>query len=160
MIARICTYGAVALAIAVTPLMMGSPKTDSDVWRRSDLLKIEGNLSRQLDEEKSASETLGEYGNHHVEIAHREATGGAELHETQNDVFFILSGEATLIQGGVLVDPKLTEPHEYEAKSIKGGTRTKLATGDVVHIPYKVPHQLVLEKGKQITYFVVKINAQ
>ena len=52
--------------------------------------------------------------------------GGAELHETQNDVFFILSGEATLIQGGALVDPKLTEPHEYEAKSIKGGTRTKL----------------------------------
>ena len=95
-----------------------------------------------------------------VEVAHREATGGAELHETQNDVFFILSGEATLIQGGALVNPKLTEPHEYEAKSIQGGTRTKLVTGDVVHIPFKVPHQLLLEKGNQITYFVVKINAQ
>ena len=30
MIARICTYGAVALAIAAAPLMMGSPKADSD----------------------------------------------------------------------------------------------------------------------------------
>ena len=83
------------------------------------------------------------------------AHGGAAV-----DVFFILSGEATLVQGGELVDPKLTEPHEFEANSIKGGTRTKLAAGDVVHIPFKVPHQLVLEKGKQITYFVVKINAQ
>jgi mannose-6-phosphate isomerase-like protein (cupin superfamily) len=160
MIARICTYGAVVLAIAAAPLMMGSPKADSDVWQKSDLQRLEGKLSHELDEEKSASETLGEYSNHHVEVAHREATGGAELHETQNDVFFILSGEATLIQGGTLVDPKLTEPHEYEAKSIQGGTWTKLVTGDVVHIPFKVPHQLVLEKGKQITYFVVKINAQ
>ncbi|MGA8730926.1 MAG: cupin domain-containing protein [Terracidiphilus sp.] len=160
MIPRICTYGAVAMAIAAAPHMMASPNADTTVWQRSDLQKIEGKLTHQLDEEKSASETLGEYGNHHVEIAHREATGGAELHETQNDVFFILSGEATLIMGGVLVDPKLTEPHEWEGKTIKGGARTKLLAGDVVHIPFKVPHQLVLESGKQITYFVVKINAQ
>jgi mannose-6-phosphate isomerase-like protein (cupin superfamily) len=160
MTAKICTYGAIALAIVTAPLVMSSPKADSDVWQTSDFQRLEGKLSHELDEEKSASETLGEYGNHHVEVAHREATGGAELHETQNDVFFILSGEASLIQGGVLVDPKLTEPHEYEAKSIQGGTRTKLVTGDVVHIPFKVPHQLVLERGKQITYFVVKINAQ
>jgi mannose-6-phosphate isomerase-like protein (cupin superfamily) len=160
MLARACTYGAIVLSIAAAPLTMGSSKANSDVWQKSDLQRLEGKLSHELDEEKAASETVGEYGNHHVEVAHREATGGAELHETQNDVFFILSGEATLIQGGLLVDPKLTEPHEYEAKSIQGGTRTKLVTGDVVHIPFKVPHQLVLEKGKQITYFVVKINAQ
>lgn len=160
MMARIGTYCAIALAVAAAPLGMGSATAASDVWQKSDFQRLEGKLSHELDEEKSASETLGDYGNHHVEVAHREATGGAELHETQNDVFFILSGEATLIQGGVLVDPKLTEPHEYEAKSIRGGTRTKLVTGDVVHIPFKVPHQLVLEKGKEITYFVVKINAQ
>jgi mannose-6-phosphate isomerase-like protein (cupin superfamily) len=103
---------------------------------------------------------LGTYGNHHVEIAIRKATGGAELHETQNDVFFVVSGEATLITGGTLVNPKLTEPHEFEAPSIQGGTRTKLAAGDVVHIPYKVPHQLIVEKGQQIEYFVVKIDAK
>lgn len=158
MIARMCTYGAVALAIAATPLTTSSSK--ADVWQKSDFQRLETKLSHELDEEKSSSETLGEYGNHHVEVAHREATGGAELHETQNDVFFILSGEATLILGGTMVDPKLTEPHEYEAKSIQGGTRTKLVTGDVVHIPFKVPHQMILESGKQITYFVVKINAQ
>ena len=160
MIAKIRIFGAVALVMAAAPLTMGSPKADTAVWQRSDLQKIEGKLAHELDQEKSASETLGEYGNHHMEIAHREATGSAELHETQDDVFFILSGEATLILGGVLVDPKTTEPHEIEARSIKGGTKTKLIAGDVVHIPFKVPHQLVLESGKQITYFVVKINAQ
>ena len=160
MIAKIYTFGAVALAMAVAPLTMGSPKADADVWQRSNLQRIEAKLTHELDQEKAASETLGDYGNHHVELAHREATGGAEMHETQNDVFFILSGEATLVEGGRLVNPKLTEPHEWEAKSIDGGAKTKLAAGDVVHIPCKVPHQLQLESGKQITYFVVKINAQ
>jgi uncharacterized RmlC-like cupin family protein len=144
--------------MTAAPLTTSSSK--ADVWQKSDFQRLETKLSHELDEEKSSSETLGEYGNHHVEVAHREATGGAELHETQNDVFFILSGEATLVQGGTLVDPKLTEPHEYEAKSIQGGTRTKLVTGDVVHITFKVPHQMILESGQQITYFVVKINAQ
>jgi uncharacterized RmlC-like cupin family protein len=160
MIARILIFSAVALAMAGVPFAMGSPKADADVWQRSELQRIEGKLAHELDAHKSASEMLGDYGNHHVEIAHREATGNAELHETKNDVFFILGGEATLIQGGVLVEPTTTKPHEFEAKSIKGGTKIKLVAGDVVHIPFKVPHQLVVESGKQITYVVVKINAQ
>jgi mannose-6-phosphate isomerase-like protein (cupin superfamily) len=159
MIAKIRTACAIALIMAAAPLTMGSASADKSVWHKSELQALQGKLTHELDAEKSASEALGEYGNHHVEIAHREATGNAELHETQNDVFFILSGEATLVQGGTLVDPKTTEPHELEGKSIEGGTRTKLVAGDVVHIPFKTPHQLILENGKQITYFVVKISA-
>jgi mannose-6-phosphate isomerase-like protein (cupin superfamily) len=160
MIARIRTACAIGFIVAVAPLTMGSAGADKSVWHKSELQTLQDKLAHELDAEKSASEVLGEYGNHHVEIAHREATGSAELHETQNDVFFILSGEATLVQGGTLVDPKTAEPHELEGKSIQGGTRTKLAAGDVVHIPFKTPHQLIVENGKQITYFVVKINAE
>jgi mannose-6-phosphate isomerase-like protein (cupin superfamily) len=148
-----------ALLLAAAPLVLGSAQSDAVVWKHSALASMEGKLSHELDEEQSASEVLGTYGIHHVEIAHREATGGAELHQTQNDVFFIVSGEATLVLGGSMVDPKTTEPHEIEAKSIVGGTKTRLAAGDVVHIPFNVPHQMILEKGKQITYFVVKIDA-
>ena len=42
--------------------------------------------------------------------------------------------------------------------SIKGGAEHKLGPGDVVHIPSKVPHQLLVPKGKQFTYFVGKIT--
>jgi mannose-6-phosphate isomerase-like protein (cupin superfamily) len=148
-----------ALALAAGTIGPASAATDPGTWKKEQLQAWEGKLSHELDAEHSASEILANYGNHHVEIAHREATGSAELHETQNDIFFIVSGEATLIQGGTLVDPKTTEPHEVEGKSISGGTSTKLAAGDVVHIAFKVPHQLVVEKGKQVTYFVVKIDA-
>ncbi len=148
------------LIVASAPLTMGSADAAATVWRHNRLTGMESNLSRELDAQSAASDVLGAYGNHHVEIALRKATGNAELHETQNDVFFVVNGEATLIAGGTLVDPKATEPHEFEGKTIQGGTRTSLAAGDVVHISFKVPHQLVVEKGKQIEYFVVKIDAK
>jgi mannose-6-phosphate isomerase-like protein (cupin superfamily) len=149
-----------ALAIGAGVSRAAVAASAPDVWKSARLQQMQTKLAHELDAEHSASEVLGTYGNHHVEIAYREATGNAELHETQNDVFFIVSGEATLIVGGVLVDAKLVEPHEYEGKTIHGGTQSKLAAGDVVHIPFKVPHQLVIEKDKQVTYFVVKIDAR
>jgi hypothetical protein len=33
-----------------------------------------------------------------------------------------------------------------------------MAAGDVVHIPAKVAHQLLVEIGKQFTYFVIKVK--
>lgn len=152
--------GILALVLLASPFVLGAGDPGTAVWKHRALEGMQGKLSHELDEERSASEVLGQYGNHHVEIAHREATGNAELHETQNDVFFIVSGEATLVLGGKLVDAKMTEPHEFEGKSIVGGSETRLAEGDVMHISFNVPHQLIVEKGKQITYFVVKIDAK
>jgi uncharacterized RmlC-like cupin family protein len=44
--------------------------------------------------------------------------------------------------------------------SIRGGERVPLAAGDVVHVPVKVPHQMLVASGQQVTYFVVKIDAR
>ena len=148
------------LILAAAPFTMGSGNVAATVWKHDQLTGMEKKLSQELDAESSASDVLGTYGNHHFEIAIRKATGNAELHETQNDVFLIVSGEATLVTGGTLVGPKLTDPHEIEGKAIQGGIRTKVAAGDVVHIPFNVPHQLIVEKGKEIEYFVVKIDAK
>ena len=91
-------------------------------------------------------------------IAHREGDGQAELHEKQADLFVVASGEATLVYGGEVVSPKTTEPNEVRGPSIKGGEKKALAAGDVVHIPAKVPHQLLLPAGKEFTYFVLKVD--
>ena len=55
---------------------------------------------------------------------------------------------------------RTTAPHEIRGPSIRGGDKLALAAGDVVHIPIKTAHQMLLESGKQITYFVVKIDAR
>ena len=154
------TASIVVLILAAAPFTMGSGDADATVWKHDQLNGMEKKLAQELDQESAASDVLGTYGNHHVEIALRRATGNAELHETQDDVFFVISGEASLITGGTLVGPKMTEPHEFEGKTIQGGTKTNLVAGDVVHIPFKVPHQLIVEKGKEIEYFVVKIDAK
>jgi mannose-6-phosphate isomerase-like protein (cupin superfamily) len=149
---------AIAFIMATAPLSAGPDPTGFNLWKSSQLHAFEQKLARELDAEQEASERLGSYGNHIMGIAHREGTGKAELHETQNDVFVVLSGEATLVVGGTLVEPKTTQLHEVEGKSISGGNKKRLAAGDVVHIPFKTPHQLIIDNGGQITYFVVKID--
>jgi mannose-6-phosphate isomerase-like protein (cupin superfamily) len=91
-------------------------------------------------------------------VAHREGSGEAEYHATQADIFVVQSGEATLVYGGSLVDGKTTAPNEMRAASISGGMEKKIAAGDVVTIPAKLPHQVKLDSGKEFTYFVVKVT--
>src|SRR5437870_5440316 len=115
-------------------------------------------LAPKINEGKVASERLATFPNHFAMIAHREGDGEAELHEKQADLFVVESGEATLVFGGEVVSPKTTAPNEVRGPSIKGGERKALAAGDVVHIPAKIPHQLLLPAGKEFTYFVMKVD--
>jgi mannose-6-phosphate isomerase-like protein (cupin superfamily) len=103
---------------------------------------------------------LAKYGNHYLLLVSREETGSSELHQNVADVFVVEAGEATLLSGGKMVKPHTTQPGEIRGSSIEGGARHALTTGDVVHISAGVPHQLILEKGKPFTYFVVKVTGQ
>jgi len=149
---------AIALMMASAALPAG-PK-GFEHWSSGELQGFARTLGPKINAQKIATQALGSYGNHNFLIAHREGSGEAELHETQNDVMVIESGEATLVVGGTVVEPKTTAPHEIRGPSIRGGEKVPLAAGDVVHIPVKVPHQMLLKSGKQITYFVVKIEAR
>lgn len=128
-------------------------------WSVSQLKGYEKSLAPKINIQKVASEQLGKFGNHSFMVAHREGNGEAELHEMQADVFFVQSGEATLVVGGTVPNSRTTAPGEIRGPSISGGEKKKLGAGDVVHIPAKVPHQLMVESGKQFTYLVIKIDS-
>jgi mannose-6-phosphate isomerase-like protein (cupin superfamily) len=128
------------------------------VWPAAELKAYGQKLAPKMNARKTASESLGRFGNHLASIGHREGDGEAELHETQADFFVVQSGNATLVVGGEVVDGKTTAPGEIRGPSIKGGQRHALAAGDVVHIPAKVPHQLLVAPGKEFTYFVIKVD--
>jgi len=98
------------------------------------------------------------FGNHGLSVSHRDKSGIPELHQTQTDIFVIQSGAATLLVGGEISGGKTTEPNEVRGGTIHGGVRKAVSAGDVVHIPAKTPHQFFLEPGRQITYFVVKVD--
>jgi uncharacterized RmlC-like cupin family protein len=108
-----------------------------------------------------ASETLGQWGNHLLLKTRREASNGqAEWHEKQADLIVVQSGQATIIIGGKIVNGKTTAPNEIRGTSIEGGERQALKAGDVVHVPVKTPHQVLLDAGQSLDYVVLKIDLQ
>jgi mannose-6-phosphate isomerase-like protein (cupin superfamily) len=149
------------IAIALLTAGFALPASDPpgfSMWKASELKGFSKTLAPKMDEHKLASQVLTSSGNTTFQIAHREAPGEAEFHATQADIFFVQSGEATLVVGGEVVDGKTTAPNEIRGPSIKNGVEKKLAAGDVVAIPVKTPHQVKVAPGKEFTYFVVKVN--
>jgi mannose-6-phosphate isomerase-like protein (cupin superfamily) len=98
-----------------------------------------------------------DFGDHLLEISHRDADGRAELHKVKADVMVIQTGTATLVTGGEVIDPMVTGPNEIQGAGIKGGVKREVGPGDVIEIPAGVPHQFFLAPGTQITYLVVKV---
>jgi mannose-6-phosphate isomerase-like protein (cupin superfamily) len=150
----------VAALLCAAPVMAAAAEPEGFVmWPGTELRSYGQKLAPKMNAGKVATERLATWGNHFAMIAHREGDGESELHETQADVFFVQSGEATLVVGGEVEGGKTTAPGEIRGPSIKGGSKHPLAAGDVVHIPAKTPHQLLVAPGKKFTYFVVKVDA-
>jgi len=143
------------IALAAIVAQAGSPAVR--VWKSTEIDSRGVALSKKLDAQKVASEVVATDGNRTFMVAHREGSGLAEIHDTQADVMVISKGEITMVYGGTIVDGKTTAPGETRGPAIKGGTEVKLGPGDILHIPAKVPHQMKLDPGKQVTYFVTKV---
>lgn len=144
--------------ILFSALMAASISQAVDIYSTRDLKAVEEKLAGK--KEPFASQDLARYGNHYTMVAYREATGSSEVHEHEADVFVVEDGTATIVTGGKVVNPKTQKPGEIRGTSINGGERHTLATGDIIHIPAGTPHQLLIEKGKPFTYFVVKVTGQ
>jgi mannose-6-phosphate isomerase-like protein (cupin superfamily) len=153
------------LAIPFMMLLMaaGDPQGFA-VWTAADLKARAAALASQAGTksgaDKMASEKLADYGNYNTQLAHREASGTAELHEKFADIFVIQSGEATVVVGGKVDGSHQTAPGEIRGTGVSGGERHRVSTGDVVHIPANTPHQMLVDAGHQVTYFVVKVESR
>jgi mannose-6-phosphate isomerase-like protein (cupin superfamily) len=102
------------------------------------------------------AQKIADYPNDAIYEVHREGDGAPEFHETEADIFFVQSGSGILVVGGTLTGADTVAPHELRNGTISGGIRRKLSAGDVVRIPAKTPHQVLLDGATQITYIVVK----
>jgi mannose-6-phosphate isomerase-like protein (cupin superfamily) len=99
-----------------------------------------------------------QFEHHSWSLAHREKSGVVESHGTRTIVMVVQSGEATLVVGTDVVDAKNTSPTEVRGTSIRNGIERKVSAGDVINMPAGLPHQFLLEPGKQITYIDVVVN--
>jgi len=143
------------LVLMLIPMFAADPQ-GFVIWKASDLKAKDKELAGKMSDKHVASETLANYGTHLTMLAHRDGDGEVEVHDKMADVFYVISGEASLIVGGTVVGGHTTAPGETRGTSITGGAKKALSAGDAVHIPAKVPHQMLVASGKKVTYFVVK----
>jgi len=95
-----------------------------------------------------------------IVLAQRREAGLVEYHDHTNHVFIMVDGEAALVVGGTMVDPKRTAADQMRAPSLDGGTTYHLSKGDVITIPAKTPHWFKEVPTKTVAYYAVNIESQ
>jgi mannose-6-phosphate isomerase-like protein (cupin superfamily) len=145
---------------ALIPTAQEPTPAGFELWTAASLKQLGDNLNAEAasDPHHFAVKQLSDFPNETFLLVHREGDGQVEWHQTQADVFFVQSGSATIVVGGTLVNGETVAPHEKRNGSIQGGVRRKLRTGDVVRIPARVPHQLLLDGAHELNYFVIKVK--
>jgi len=156
---RLCLLGGLVISVLVVRAQESGPP-GFEQWTPASLKRLTSSLSAEAagDPHHFAVRQLSDYSNESFLLVHREADGQVEWHETQIDVFFVQSGSATLLIGGTLLNGETVGPHEKRNGTIQGGVRRKISAGDVIRIPARVPHQVLLDGAHDFDYVVVKVK--
>jgi mannose-6-phosphate isomerase-like protein (cupin superfamily) len=149
---------AIAAGVFFAPLAIFAQSATVDHLSQADLLEKGKAFEQAAAASGTAGTTLAKYPNHFTMLTVRTKDGGAELHRHFADFFYVVRGGATLVSGGSIPDPKESNPGEVRGTIVKDGTQTELHEGDFVHIPAGVPHQLLIPKGGELLYFVIKVQ--
>jgi quercetin dioxygenase-like cupin family protein len=117
----------------------------------------------------------GEY-NVGVGVVHRAKTagtggpgaGGGVEHSQITEVYHVISGNATLVTGGTIENPRETPPDSpvvttlngpsTQGGGVSGGLSRQIGPGDVVIIPPNTPHYFREITSDQIVYLVVRVD--
>lgn len=150
---RACLFFLAATALAALPAGYSH-------WTADQMQDRAKGLPAKMSQVKVSTASLGGWGNHSMSLVHREGSGEAELHQTQSDILFIRSGDASIIIGGTIPGGHTTTAHEIRGPKIEGGEKQPLRAGDVLHIAPKTPHQMILEPGQKLDYYAVKVDAR
>lgn len=156
---RLWLLGGLGIAVLVVTAQEAGPP-GFEQWTSASLKQLTSSMGPEAagDPHHFAVRQLSDYGNESFLLVHREADGQVEWHETQIDVFFVQSGSATLLIGGTLLNGETVGPHEKRNGTIQGGVRRKISAGDVIRIPARVPHQVLLDGSHDFDYVVVKVK--
>ena len=151
------------LAICALPLLAIAAYAQNDAkkaeyFSAQDIQKQLADLAPQAKSSGSSGSTFGDYTSHQLKLSVRTSSGGAEIHAHYDDVFVVTQGQATLITGGTVVDPKTDADGETKGPSIHDGNTQVISVGDVVHIPAGTPHQLKIAPGTLFSTIVVKVK--
>lgn len=116
-------------------------------------------LKQKLQPENKVEDLIGGAGMQlRVAVQHEKNKTGAaaELHDSSDDVYYVVEGSATLVLGGKLDAPKEIEPGEWRSPLIIDGRTIDINKGDLVIVPRGTPHQRSTA-GKDFTMILIKV---
>jgi len=98
------------------------------------------------------------YRPHSMSIVLREGYTQPEIHQLKWDIYVVLEGSGTVLMGGLRTNWRNDLPAEQQRPQLEGAESFRVTKGDIVHIPARVWHQLVLEDGESMLYALININ--
>lgn len=81
-----------------------------------------------------------------------------EVHDSSDDIYYVLEGKATLWLGGVLTEPNDISPGEWRSKTVSGGQKIAIGKGDLIVVPRGTVHQRTVV-GKGFSMILIKVFA-
>jgi len=154
----------VAMVVVVSATASLSQHKPSEATRPFVVMSAQSvdDLQKTLQPDNKTSELIDSVGMQlRVAVQHEKNRAGAaaELHDASDDVYYVLSGSATLILGGKLEAPKETDPGEWRSPHIIDGKTFEIKKGDLIVVPRGTPHQRSTE-NKEFTMILIKIYAE
>jgi mannose-6-phosphate isomerase-like protein (cupin superfamily) len=90
-------------------------------------------------------------------LEYRPIAGAAAVHDTEDEVMYVIDGAGTITLGGRLVNPTRPNPTNQSAESISGGHEVKLAKGDFLMVPHGEPHQITAVEGPALVLMTLHV---
>src|SRR5262249_15126046 len=128
------------------------PPPGFELWSADRVKEVSERLEKNIGDKNILFETMGNWKGHSVYLVLRAETADVEFHKTEEDLYFVMGGHATFVIGGEMVDPKEMPRKQIRASSIRGGAKREMRTGDVIHVPRAVPHQITIAPGEKFLY--------
>jgi len=151
---------ALTVLFVCSSLSVHAQSTRVDIYSAQQLAAYRPAGAKTSPQAAVSTEILQHYPNHYTMYVVRHGDGQSEWHRSMADAFFVLEGKAQLCSGGTMQGTKETAPGERRGSGIDSAICVPVKTGDVVHIPAGVPHQVRMTSGETLTYFVVKISEE
>lgn len=98
------------------------------------------------------------YRPHSMSIVLREGYTQPEIHQLKWDIYVVLEGSGTVLMGGLRTNWRNDLPAEQQRPQLEGAEAFRVTAGDIVHVPARVWHQLVLQEGESMLYALININ--
>ena len=135
------TLAAPAVAQPVTPAMMKTFTSSGEVQQ----LIAKAKADRKGDAPTTVEPILA-FGSYRANLEYRPIAGPAALHDTENEVMYVIEGSGTITLGGQMVNPTRPNPANQAAAAISGGADTIIGKGDFILVPHGTPHQITAVK--------------